>query len=487
MLALIFSPFLWTGVVWGGKLDSLEMWAHNTFKGHYVPRESLFVSYERALADDDMPLAVQLAAAVSFVQYGTIDSALVDIAYCFARQGDISAADEAVERAQKIYGFSAQVEYVKALVELYSGAPRRGIRILKKALRGERDPEAKQFLATAIAFMEVLRGDIEDGFTGFRKIEHLRPVGHGAPLYEVRLLGVKSEYRAAVGTLWVRQYYGGPSMLLRIRPVFEFVDGSVSEGKSIVVEQICSILGSPYFQVNVERSGVVHIPRWGGVPASAEVKMWLVYVDETGNMDSVLVKVSGKLVGFAPADSFTVAIEDLRSEAIKAWFDSLFKPVHRVGSEPFWQFVLSERVAYALSDSSQWERGVALLDSVIKFAPYLTQLYLWRGAFSLFMHDYEQAYQFFTKPLEKDSCNVYALYDAGIASFFLKKYELADSLFARATSCDSLFAPAYLARGVLAQDYFEDFDSAARFYEKYLSLSNFLEPEVEQWLDEVKQ
>jgi len=465
-------------------LDSLYSWARRTFWGHYVPQESLWAMYQRSLAEDDMPTAVQLAAAVSFVKYGTVDSALFDIAYCFIREGDFSAAEQAIRRAKKIFGECAMVFYLDALAELYSGDPKKAAKILKKALRRTKDPDERRFLETALAVMEVLRGKVAQGFSRFREIEGLRRIGFGEPLYEARLLGVKSLYGAGAGTLWVRQYYGVPSMILRIRPVFRFVDGSVWVGNALTVEQVSSILGSPYFQVNVERSGAVVIPRWTGIPVSADLNLWFVYVDENDIFDSVLVRVSGKLTGFAPADSFSVAIEELRRDAIVQWFDSLANPRHNFG-EPFWQFVLSERIAAALSDSSQWEYGLALADSVLEFAPYLEELYLWRGAFSLFLKDYEDAYRYFVKPLERDSCNVWALYDAGVAQFFMGDYPRADSFFARAMRCDTLFAPVYLARGVLAQDFFDQPDSAMYFYSKYLELSDFLVPQVEQWMDEL--
>ncbi len=488
---------LW-GVIWfavvilgivmpagAGVVDSLQMWAKRTFWGHYVPRDSLFVSYERALADDDMPTAIQLAAALSFVEYETVDSALLDLGYCYIRAGDFSSADEVLSRAAKIYGKSSQIQYLRALAELYSGDPKGAIKILKRALKKARTAGQRKFLSVALAMMEILHGDLEDGFDRFRRIEDLKKIGFGKPMYEARLLGVRSEYNTAIGTLWVRQYYGFPSMVLRIRPVFRFVDGTVWVGKAVPVEQVASILGSPFFQVNVERSGIVHIPRWNGVPISASLEMWFVYLDENDDFDSILVKVSGELTGYAPADSFSVAVDELRRDAIVRWFDTLARPLNNPVGTSFWRFVLSRKVGEALADSSQWDRGIALVDSIIQVAPYLWELYLWRGAFSLFKGGYQEAYRYFSIPLKKHDCLVDALYDAGVAKFFLGDYRSADSLFARAVECDSLFAPAYLARGVLAQDFFDNPDSAAIYYKKYLSLTDFLRPEVEQWLEEM--
>ena len=485
---LFFSGvlFIFTTISEASQLDSLENWAKTTFWGHYIPPDSLVMDCYIAIASGDFPLMIRLSAGISYLKYDTIDSAMCDIAYGFIRLGDFSAADDAIDRAKSIWGENTQVVYLRALEELYSGNPRKAQKILKRKLKNASAENGEKFLLTALGMMEILDEKIDKGFKHFQNAENLAPIGFNSPMFEISLFEQTAHYNAVVGTLKIWQYYGLPSVIIRLRPIFRMADGSLYEGGVLGIEQVASLLGSPYFQVNVHRSSQVVIPRWDGISTSADMSIWVVYIDSRGELDSSLVKVNGELQGFLPADSFTVAIEDLREDGIKMWFDSLAKPTKKVG-ESFGRLVLSERVASALSDSEQWEYGKALVDSFIEVAPYITELYLWRGAFSLFEKNYGEAYDYFSKPLEKDSCNIYALYDAGVASYFLGNYEKSESLFVSATECQPNFAPPYLALGVINQDIFYNYEKAMRYYKKYLKLSNYLKIQVEKWMDEMKQ
>ncbi len=478
--------FLFLSPIFCSRLDSLEMWVKNTFWGHYVPQESLRMEYYIALVSDDMPMATGLAAAISFTQFSTIDSALLDIAYCFIRSGNFSASSDAIERAEKIYGENVQSIYLKSLEQLYSGNARKAEKILKRGLNYAKNDAEKKFLMTASAMVKVLGGKVKDGFELFRRAENISARGLGQPYYEARLLGQTMRFEAVAGTLWMRQYAGYPTMLIRIRPIFKMFDGTVYESPPLDVEQIASLFGSPYLQVGIERTGSIVMPRWAGVPVSANIKMWIVHINHRGELDSSLVNVMGALSGYPPADSFTNAVDDIRKEAIILWFDSLAIPSRKFG-EPFWRLVLSKRVAYMLADSSSWEQGVALVDSLIEVAPYISELFLWRGAFALFMQDYQTAFDYFMEPAQKESCYAEALYDAAIACYFQNEYQLAESLLVTTIECQEKFAPAYLALGVLNQDIFLDFQKAIVYYEKYLELSDFLNIQVKLWIEEMKK
>lgn len=468
------------------QLDSLENWTNKTFWGHYISPDSLKMDYYIASSSNDFPLMVRLAAGISYLNYNTIDSAMYDIAYCFIRSGDFSSAGDAIDRAENIWGENAQLVYLKALAELYSGNSGKARKILKKKSKDVSTDDDKKFISIALGMVEILDGKTRKGFTHLQRAENLTPIGFDSPLYEIRLFGQTANYNAIVGTLWIRQYYGFPSIIIRMRPIFQMMDGSIYNGAILGIEQVASLFGSPYFQADVHRSSQIVIPRWSGIPTSAKMSMWIVYIDSRNEFDSLLVKVIGKVEGFPPADNFTAAIEDLRKDAIKMWFDSLAKPTNEIG-EPFWRLVLSAKVASALADSTQWEYGEAMVDSFIDVAPYITELYLWRGAFSLFLENYDDAFKYFSKPLEKNPHNIDALYDAGIACYFLDDYETAESLFIAVIECQKDFAPPYFALGVLNQDVFEDYKKATDYYEKYLKLTPYLKIEVEKWIDEMKQ
>ncbi|RKZ29847.1 hypothetical protein DRQ33_08430, partial [bacterium] len=195
------------------------------------------------------------------------------------------------------------------------------------------------------------------------------------------------------------------------------------------------MFGSPYFQLGIERNGLFVIPRWSGIPIGGTVSLWIVYVDKKEILDSVLVNASGFVKGFPAADSFAISIQQLRKDAIHMWFDSLMAIGMSV-NEPFWRFILSYRLASALSDTTRWDMGIEMADSIIATAPYLDNMYLWRGAFSLFKEEFDDAFYYFAIPVRRDSCSLHALYNAGVAKFLAGEYFEAEGLWLYAIDCD---------------------------------------------------
>ena len=385
-------------------LDELEQWAHDNFWGHYTPAESLDVEIYRSIADGDWQVAAYLFSARSFVEFGTIDSALLDIAYCLGRSGDFDNSRDALRRAIEIYGGeNPQVVYVDAMLNIWSGNVRKARRILRSCLKKQKADYDKYFLKIALGIADILYGKTKKGFSLFRDADGISKLGTGTPDFEVRLFGQRVSYHSVIGTLYVRQYFGRPSVILRIRPVFRWSDGSRYSAEPLAIEQVAQIFGSPYFQVATERTGEILIPRWRGIPVGGEMSMWIVYIDESENLDSCYVVVSGELRGFPPADSFGTAVKDLRAKSIEMWFDTLMSRGSNI-DQPFWRFILSYRISHALADSTRWQEGAAVVDSIIENAPFLSEMYLWRGAFSLFQERYEEAYKYFSAPLERDSC-----------------------------------------------------------------------------------
>ncbi len=472
------------------RLDSLEYWAFRTFHRSPIQLNDLKTQYYVTLAQNDWAIAMGIAAGVSYIQYTTIDSALMDIAYCSIRNGDFSFADDILDKLEKLYPRHSQVIYLRAMYELYKGSAKKAEKILVEAL-DEKEKESapffeENFLLTSLGIVEVLEGKIKSGFKKLRTALGLSPRGRGSPLYEARLIEQQFSMGIIEGTLLIRQHYGRPSMLLRMRPITYLVDGSRYIAGDLSVEQIASIYGSPYFQLGVTRTGRVFLPRWGGIPTSSPIDIWLVFIDSQENLDSTLVKVSGALLGYAFADSFVDALDMLEKKAIIMWFDSIANSAVQL-SEPLWRFNLSREVGLFLSDSTQWERGISFIDSLIQLDPDISQLYLWRGALSLFMNDFETALEFFKIPVETDSCNVDAYYDAGVASYLLENYEDAIDYFSESIECQDKFAPAYLSLGVIYMNDYYDKAKAIENFHRYHELSDFLQYEVEEWLEKLEE
>ncbi len=465
-------------------VDSLQTWAQNTFWGRYVPPDSLLYAYRLAVACGDFPTATFLAAGLSYILFGTIDSALCDIAYCLGKSGDISAARAFAKRALKLAPNSPQAIYVHALTLAWGGSFRKARKVLRKALAEAADTSSRNFFHKALGLVLTMRGDAAGAMRHFRRAEGISAHGAGKPMFQAKLFAQRIAYGAVVGSLYVREYIGKPVIVLRLRPTFKWLDGSSFSSAPMPVEQVCQLFGSPYFQRGVGRCAAITIPRWDGIPVGGEMSLWIVYVDEKGELDSTLVPVSGGVLGFPAADSFVVAVQELRRSAIRAWFDTLVKYTPTLRN-PFWQFVLSFRAADALLDSSKWSAGEAFLDSVIAAAPYIPELYIWRGAFALFQQKYDTAYAYFSIPALRDSCNTDALYDAGVAKFLAGDYASAERLWRKALECNDKFAPAHLAMGVLYTDAIPDTQKAVEHYEKYLELSDYLAPEVSKWLQEL--
>jgi len=474
------------------RLDSLEYWAFRTFHKAPIQLNDLKAQYYIALAQNDWSVAMGIGAGISYIQYTTIDSALMDIAYCSIRNGDFSFAGDVLDKLEKIYPNHSQVIYLSAMYELYIGSADKAEKILVEALEEKENAEEsapffeENFLLTSLGIVEVLEGKIKNGFKKLRIALGLSPRGRGSPLFEARLIEQQFGMGIIEGTLIIRQHYGRPSVLLRMRPITYLVDGSRYIAGDLSIEQIASIYGSPYFQIGVIRAGRVFLPRWGGIPTSSPMDIWLVYIDSQKKLDSSLVKVSGELLGYTFADSFVHALDMLETEAILMWFDSIASSSVQL-SEPLWRFNLSREVGLFLSDSTRWERGIVYIDSLIQLDPDISQLYLWRGALSLFMKDFETALDFFIIPVETDSCNVDAYYDAGVASYLLGNYDDAIEYFSSSIECQDKFAPAYLSLGVLyMNDYYDD-EKAIESFHRYQELSDFLQYEVEEWLEKLEE
>ncbi len=486
LLFILFFLSIFNGSSFAVSLEELEKWSHDNFWGHYTPPESLETEQYISMACGDWQVAAYIFAAKSFVRFNTIDSALLDISYCIGKSGDINDAEEALLRAEKIYSAqNSQVAYMDAMLEIWSGNPDRARRILRAALKKQKTDYKKKYLQTALGIANVLSGNLSKGFKWFRIADDVSKAGTGTPDFEARIFGQSVRYGSVIGSLYVRQYFGRPSVILRIRPIFKWSDGSQYNADPLTIEQVSQIFSSPYFQLGTERTGEIVIPRWQGIPVGGEIDIWIVHLDENETLDSNYVVVSGRLRGFPPADSFDIAVKNLRKNAIRTWFDTLMVKISNI-DQPFWHFILSYRISSDLADSSRWDEGINIADSLIGNAPFLRELYLWRGAFSLFEKNYDEAYRYFIAPLHSDSCDVNSLFDAGIAKYFLGEYDVAESLWLRSIDCDEDFAPPQMALGVLYQDKKFDYNKAKKHYLEYLKLSDFLKEEVESWLQEME-
>ncbi len=467
-------------------LDELEKWSHDKFWGHYTPPESLETALFISTARGDWQVAAHIFAAKSFVQFDTIDSTLLDISYCLGKSGDIDNARKALLRAKRIYGDkNPQTTYMDAILNIWSGNTGKARRILRSALKKQKIDCDKKYLQTALGIANVLSGNLSRGFKWFRIADDVSKAGSGTPNFEAQIFGQNVRYESITGSLYVRQYFGRPSVILRIRPIFKWSDGSQYNAEPLTIEQIAQIFTSPYSQLGTERTGEIVIPRWQGIPVGGEIDMWIVYLDANKTLDSNYVVVSGRLRGFPSADSFDIAVKNLRKNAIQVWFDTLMAKVPNI-DQPFWRFILSYRISSDLADTSRWDEGADIADSLLETAPFLSKLYLWRGAFSLFEKNYSEAYRYFIAPLLQDSCDVNSLFDAGVAKYFLGEYDVSESLWLRAADCDENFAPPQMALGVLYQDKKFDYNSARIHYIKYIELSDFLKEEVESWMQEMK-
>ncbi|RKZ29846.1 hypothetical protein DRQ33_08425 [bacterium] len=207
-------------------LDSLESWAHETFWGHYTLPDSLEFARNTAIARGDWQIAAFISAGAAFSRFGTIDSAMYDIAYCLAKTGDFEGAEEAIRRARKLYGKNnPQVQYISSLLAIWSGNASMADDIIQSALRKAPSEEARQFLQIAGGIISTLKGDIKSAFKMFKYAENISKKGTGRPRFEARMLGQSIQNSAVLGTLYIRQHYGRPCVVLRMRPVFDWQDG----------------------------------------------------------------------------------------------------------------------------------------------------------------------------------------------------------------------------------------------------------------------
>lgn len=480
-LCALAGVFLFTTLAFCDNFDNLEFIARE--HARIFRKAEIDSQLQVAVARGDWNLALHLCATKSVMHKGKLDTLLLDMAYFALRCNEFDIAASCIDRSTARTQHVVQQNYMRALFEAYSGNLQGAEHIAETSLESAKTSAESTYALVCYGIIATMAGDFESSFSHLRAAENLESHGNGVPRFTMLIEDTKQSHEK---TLTLRQHSGAPCVLTRLVPLLYFDDGTSMRGGEVFIEQIAQIFGSPLFLPGIERAGKIALPTWGGVNLPAEINVELMFCLENGTRDSLLLFTHGNATPSGFGAQFSAAKTDLDTAAMFLWAESLANENAAHASEVLRIFATT-KLAAMLVDANRWQAGLSYCDNLTALYPNLTQVAMWRGAFSMYLGALDSAEAIFERAVEGDTLNFGARYNAGVACYLNGKYYRAEHHFKAAVAANANFAPAYLALGILEMRIFGDFDAASGYFERYLKLTNFLAYEVQKWREEMNR
>lgn len=103
------------------------------------------------------------------------------------------------------------------------------------------------------------------------------------------------------------------------------------------------------------------------------------------------------------------------------------------------------------------------------------------------LEKYDEARQAFNKAIEQDKNDAVAYNHLGVLARRDGKFEQALDYYNKAIAADADYAAAHLNRGILLDIYLRDWPAALEEYQRYQSLLESPDPQVEKWIIDIKR
>ncbi len=291
-------------------------------------------------------------------------------------------------------------------------------------------------------------------------------------------------------TLRIINELGSDAVILWIRTSVVFAREIESEFFNDDLEDIRDLFGSFYI---VQGDTLVTEP--GGFEISGDIGRFARFYEGTALFECAALYPNGLITRCTANPSVVIKTEnslfpiyDALAYGEVAFAESTLTALNARGKRsarilpPRWR--ASIQLSSVMEDSSRWEYGLQLVDSLIN-EELNPNLWVYKGALLYLLGRPEEAVHPLKQAIEADSSNFWAVYDLALVEYDLGNKVIAADLFLQTAKINRRMYVANLLAGVI----FEELGLLGRALEQYnlaFSEVNFRSLEVMEWIDELE-